>query len=84
MAQAHHVNRSDLVRIAAEVMAERGLEPEFPAAVRAQLATITGPGRDDGPAHPRSHRAALVFDRQRRLARSRPAHGLRASWPPAR
>jgi len=49
MAQANHVNRSDLVRIAAEVMAERGLEPEFPAAAQAQLATITGPGRDDDP-----------------------------------
>ena len=47
MAKAHHVDRSDLVRIAGEVMAERGLEPEFPAAVHAQLATITGPGRDE-------------------------------------
>lgn len=49
MPQAHRVNRSDLVRIAAEVMAERGLEPEFPAAVQAQLATITGPGSDSDP-----------------------------------
>ena len=49
MAQAHRVNRSDLVRIAGEVMAERGLEPEFPAAAQAQLATITGPGRDEDP-----------------------------------
>lgn len=49
MAQAHHVNRSDLVRIAGEVMAERGLEPEFAAAALAQLATITGPGRDEDP-----------------------------------
>ena len=47
MAKAHHVDRSDLVRIAGEVMAERGLEPEFPAAVHAQLATITGAGRDE-------------------------------------
>ena len=47
MHQAHHVDRSDLIRIAGEVMAERGLEPEFPAAVQAQLATITGPGRDE-------------------------------------
>ena len=46
MAKAHNVDRSDLVRIAGEVMAERGLEPEFPAAVHAQLATITGAGRD--------------------------------------
>ncbi|MDZ7589766.1 MAG: RNB domain-containing ribonuclease [Rubrivivax sp.] len=49
MAQARRVNRSDLARIAAEVMTERGLEPEFPAAVHSQLATITGPGRDDDP-----------------------------------
>jgi exoribonuclease-2 len=49
MAQAHHVNRSDLIRIAGEVMTERGLEPEFPAAVQAQLAAITGPGRDEDP-----------------------------------
>ena len=27
MAQAHHFNRSDLIRIAGQVMAERGLEP---------------------------------------------------------
>ena len=47
MAKAHHVDRSDLVRIAGEVMAERGLEPEFPAAVHAQLTTITGAGRDE-------------------------------------
>ncbi len=38
--------RADLVRIATETMAERGLEPEFGAAVLAQLATIGGPGRD--------------------------------------
>ena len=38
----------DLVRIATEVMAERGLEPEFPPAVRQQLALITGPGREAG------------------------------------
>ena len=50
MSRTRPVNRSDLVRIAAEVMAERGLEPEFPAAVHAQLATITGPGSDGIPA----------------------------------
>ena len=27
-------------------MAERGLEPAFPAAVEQQLSTISGPGRD--------------------------------------
>ncbi len=49
MSQERRASRSDLIRIAGEVMAERGLEPEFPAAVQAQLATITGPGRDEDP-----------------------------------
>jgi exoribonuclease-2 len=49
MSQERRANRSDLIRIAGEVMVERGLEPEFPAAVQAQLATITGPGRDEDP-----------------------------------
>ena len=47
MSQERRASRSDLIRIAGEVMVERGLEPEFPAAVQAQLATITGPGRDE-------------------------------------
>jgi exoribonuclease-2 len=49
MARAQHLRRSDLVRIASQVMIERGLEPEFPATVQAQLGTITGTGRDDDP-----------------------------------
>ena len=49
MSQERRANRSDLIRIAGEVMVERGLEPEFPAAVQTQLATITGPGRDEDP-----------------------------------
>ncbi len=49
MSQQSHASRSDLVRIAGEAMVERGLEPEYPAAVQAQLATITGPGRDKDP-----------------------------------
>lgn len=49
MPQERRTNRSDLIRIAGEVMVERGLEPEFPAAALAQLATITGPGRDGDP-----------------------------------
>jgi exoribonuclease II len=49
VSQERRANRSDLIRIAGEVMAERGLEPDFPAAVQAQLATITGPGRDGDP-----------------------------------
>ncbi|MEO8080724.1 MAG: RNB domain-containing ribonuclease [Caldimonas sp.] len=38
--------RIDLVRIATEVMSERGLEPEFAAAVQQQLSSITGPASD--------------------------------------
>lgn len=38
--------RADLVRIATETMTERGLAPEFGAAVVAQLASISGPGSD--------------------------------------
>ena len=38
--------RADLVRIATNVMTERGLEPAFPPGVQQQLAAITGPGRD--------------------------------------
>ena len=49
MSQERRASRSDLARIAGEVMTERGLEPEVPAAVLAQLATITGPGRDQDP-----------------------------------
>ncbi len=49
MTRAQHLRRSDLVRIASQVMLERGLEPEFPAAVQAQLGSISGPGRDDDP-----------------------------------
>jgi len=44
---ARHASRkSDLIRIATEAMLERGLEPGFPAAVRAQLEGLSGPGRD--------------------------------------
>ena len=47
MNPARHGSRNDLVRIATEAMAERGLEPEFPAGVQQQLASISGPGRED-------------------------------------
>jgi len=46
MNPARHGSRNDLVRIATEAMAERGLEPEFPAGVQQQLASITGTGSD--------------------------------------
>jgi exoribonuclease II len=49
MSRERRTSRSDLIRIAGEVMAERGLEPEFPAAARDQLATLIGPGRDEDP-----------------------------------
>jgi exoribonuclease II len=46
MTPASPRRRIDLARIASETMTERGLEPEFPAAVARQLATISGPGHD--------------------------------------
>ena len=49
MPQERRASRRDLVRIAGQAMEERGLEPEYSAAVQAQLATITGPGRDEDP-----------------------------------
>ncbi len=45
----HHHHRSDLIRIAAEAMIERGLEPEYPTAALTQLAAIAGSGGDDDP-----------------------------------
>ena len=42
----HHHHRSDLVRIATVAMTERGLQPEFSAAVKAQLAAIAGPASE--------------------------------------
>ena len=48
MNPAHLERHTDLVRIATEAMAAHGLEPEFPASVQQQLASITGPGRDTG------------------------------------
>ena len=39
----------DLVRIATEAMAERGLRPEFPADVEPELSAIPGPAKDDDP-----------------------------------
>ena len=49
MNPTHFHHRSDLVRIATRAMAERGLEPEFPARVERELAGITGPGNETGP-----------------------------------
>ena len=46
--QNNHHHRADLVRIATSAMTERGLEPEFPAGVARQLASITGPGNEAG------------------------------------
>ena len=44
--QHHH--RSDIVRLAASAMSERGLQPEFSNAVEQQLAAISSPGRETG------------------------------------
>jgi exoribonuclease-2 len=46
MNAAHPSRRIDLVRIATEVMSERGLQPEFPAGVLQQLSSITGSASD--------------------------------------
>ena len=49
MSRPPAARRADLVRIAVETMAERGLEPEFPAAALRQLASITAPGTAADP-----------------------------------
>ena len=49
MKSAQQRSRSDLVRIATEAMAERGLQPDFPASVHQQLSSLTGPGREVDP-----------------------------------
>jgi exoribonuclease II len=46
MPSRHPHTRSDLARIAADTMRERGLEPEFPPAALDQLASIRGPATD--------------------------------------
>jgi exoribonuclease-2 len=46
MSSASHYQRSDLAHIACEVMRERGLEPEFPAAVQEQLRHLKGPRQE--------------------------------------
>ena len=45
----HPHTRSDLAQIAADVMMERGLQPEFPPGVLQQLGGIDGPARETGP-----------------------------------
>ena len=46
----HHHHRADLVRIATRTMAERGLQPEFSAAVDQQLRAIRGAAHETGAA----------------------------------
>ncbi len=48
MQPKHTHTRADLARIAADAMTERGLQPEFPAAVLRQLAGIDGPADEHG------------------------------------
>ncbi|MCB2008024.1 MAG: RNB domain-containing ribonuclease [Rhodoferax sp.] len=48
MAHHRHHTRTDLARIAADVMRERGLAPEFPSDVQHQLQAITGPAPVQG------------------------------------
>ncbi len=50
MSTSRRYTRQDLARLASEAMTERGLEPDFPAAVQRELAALTGPARDMGPA----------------------------------
>ena len=49
MSNNHHHHRSDLIRLAASAMSERGLQPEFSASVEQQLAAITGASKETGP-----------------------------------
>ena len=56
-------------------MREHDLEPDFPPAALEQLRAISAPASERRIADPRSARTALVLDRQRRLARPRPAVG---------
>jgi len=44
-----HRQRSELARIAVDVMRERGLEPAFSQDVQRQLSSIAGPGSDADP-----------------------------------
>ncbi|WP_293402111.1 RNB domain-containing ribonuclease [Polaromonas sp.] len=65
MNSRNHHNRSDLVRIATHVMAERGLQPEFPAATLRQLATIRGPAtgaQEEGDVAGSAHTADAIAD----------------------
>ena len=45
-----HHHRADLVRIATHAMTERGLEPDFSERVLAQVASLSGPAREDDAA----------------------------------
>ena len=49
MNNQHAHRRSDLAAIATHAMAERGLQPEFPAAALRQAQGISGPARESDP-----------------------------------
>ena len=69
--------RSRLISIAHRTMVERGLEPDLPPAAQADAAKLTDAQAADLSLQDLA-RPALGFDRQRRLARPRSAHGRRA------
>ena len=67
--------REWLREIARRAMRDRGFEPDFPPAVLAETEALSEPAaRPDGPRRGPA-RARLGLDRQRRLARPRPALG---------
>ena len=50
MTTPRRYTRQDLARLASQAMTERGLEPDFPAAVLRELASLSAPAGEAGPA----------------------------------
>jgi len=61
MTTSRRYTRADLVRIATDAMTERGLEPDFSADAKRQLASISGMAADDNNAHVRDLTALPWF-----------------------
>src|SRR5690349_15039051 len=53
MTTSRRYTRADLVRIATDAMTERGLEPDFSADAKRQLASISSMPADDNDSHVR-------------------------------